>query len=183
MMDIGFVDATIEAAFAGVERDEECTLHQAQLSDQTMDREISATEWRNAKARDQATDWRDVPDADLDKCDAALSHATPKCWRFYLPAYMRRAMRLLDASILETWFPGSVVSHLSYSSKSLKAYTLERFEMLDIAQQDAVKTFLEYVRDYPASGTSYRREADLAIRKYWGLERKDRPAGPKIVLP
>ena len=182
-MDIATVDAAIEAAFAGVERDEECTLHQAQLRDHTLDREIAETEWDEAKARDRATDWLDVPDADLDECDAALSHATPECWRFYLPAYMRRALRLLDASITETWFPGSVVSHLSCPSKSLEGYVLERFELLNAAQQKAVRTFLEYIRDYPAPRTSYRREAEIALQRYWGLEAQNRPTGPKIILP
>ena len=182
-MDIEFVNATIEAAFAGVKRDEECTLHQAQLSDETMDREIPETEWQAAKAHDRATDWRDVPDDDLDKCDAALSHAMPGCWRFYLPEYMRRALRLLDASISETWFPGSVIAHLSYPSKQQEGYILERSELLDAAQQKAVRTFLEYVRDYPAPRTSYRREAELALHKYWGLDQKDRPTRRKIILP
>jgi hypothetical protein len=130
-MDMATVDAAIEAAFARVECDEECTLHQAQLLDQTMDRKISEEEWREAKDRDEATDWLNVPDADLDECDTALSHSTPQCWRFYLPAYMRRAMRLLGASILETWFPGSVVFHLSYPSKSIEGHVLDRFKLLD----------------------------------------------------
>lgn len=144
-MDIVTVDATIEAAFAGVERDEECTLHQAQLRDHTLDREIADREWHEAKERDQATDWRDVPDDDLDESDAALSHATPECWRFDLPAYMRRALRLLDASILETWFPGSVVSHLGYPSKPLEGHILPRFELLNTAQQKAVRAFLGFL--------------------------------------
>jgi hypothetical protein len=182
-MDMATVDAAIEAAFARVECDEECTLHQAQLLDQTMDRKISEEEWREAKDRDEATDWLNVPDADLDECDTALSHSTPQCWRFYLPAYMRRAMRLLGASILETWFPGSVVFHLSYPSKSIEGHVLDRFKLLDGAQQKAVGTFLEYVRDYPAARTSYRREAELALRQYWGLEEQNRPTGRKIVLP
>jgi hypothetical protein len=182
-MDIATVDATIEAAFAGVSRDEGCTLHRAQLLDQTMDREITETDWRDAKNRDQAMDWRDVPDDDLDECDAALSHATPECWRFYLPAYMRRAMRFLDTSILETWFPGSVLSHLTYPTKPLQGYALDRFRTLDAAQQKAVRTFLEYVRDYPVARTSYRRDAEIALGKYWGLEEQSRPTGPKIVLP
>jgi hypothetical protein len=35
-MDLESLDAEIEAAFRNVERDEDCTLHQAQLSDQGM---------------------------------------------------------------------------------------------------------------------------------------------------
>jgi hypothetical protein len=184
-MDIATVDATIESAFAGVVRDENCTLHQAQLRDQTLDRDIPEAEWRSAKDTDRETDWRQISDAALDECDAALSHATPQSWRFYLPAYMRRALRLLDADLLDTFLPGSVVFHLTYArpSPSSESYILDRFKMLDSAQGKAVSMFLEYVRDYPAARTSYRKEAELALRKYWGLDEQKRPQGPKIIVP
>jgi hypothetical protein len=179
------VGATIEAAFIGVERDEDCTLHQAQLADQGMSREISDAEWQSARERDQATDWRQVPTASLDECDAALSHATPQSWKFYLPAYMCRALQLLEADILDTWFPGSLIHHLSCPSKSpgLESYVFDRFRMLNSAQGQSVAPFLQFIRDFPATRTSYRREAEAALRKYWKLDEEKRPEGPKIILP
>lgn len=184
-MDLETLDSVIETAFCDVMRDEGCTLHQAQLADQGMGRKISDAEWRAAKVRDQETDWRGVPTAFLDECDAALSHATPLSWRFYLPAYMSRTLRLLDADILETMLPGTVIFHLTYSDKhpGQAANTLERFHTLSAAQQQAVRSFLEYIRDYPRQVTSYSEEAQLALRKYWGLDEQRRPGGPKIVRP
>ena len=90
------VIALIEAAFTDVGRDEDCTLHQAQLADQSMSREISQEEWDAEKLRDPETDWREVPAESLDECSAALSHASPQSWLFYIPAYMRRALELWD---------------------------------------------------------------------------------------
>jgi len=181
-MDLSTVDATIEAAFLGVERDEECTLHEAQLRDHTLDREISDAEWQAARGKDRETDWRQVPAEYLDECDAALSHATPRSWRFYLPAYMRRALRLLDA---DTWLPGSVIFHLTYSGKSpmMASYKLERFNLLDVVQGEAVRQFLEYCRDHPGRRSYYQRDAELALGKYWALDEPKRPQGPKIILP
>jgi len=99
--DIRDIQTLIEDAFVGIQRDDGCTLHQNQFSDTFGDFDISDEEWnrlRDAERfRDPETDWRDVPAASLDECDAALSHAPPQCWCFYLPAYMRRALELLDA--------------------------------------------------------------------------------------
>lgn len=100
--DIEGVLALIDLAFAGLQRDEDCTLHQAQLLDQTMSREISEEEWAAAKGLDPQTDWRDVPAASLDECDAVLSHASPQSWLFYIPAYMKRALELLDDDSIQS---------------------------------------------------------------------------------
>jgi hypothetical protein len=185
IMDRETLHATIEAAFLDVQRDESCTLHQAQLSDQGMGREISDVEWRSAKEKDRETDWRQVPASFLDECDTALSHATPQSWRFYLPAYMRRALVLLEAATWKTWLPGSVVFHLTYPGKSpgLESYVLDRFNTLNAAQAQAVRLFLEYIRDYPPDSTSYGQDAESALRRYWELDEEHRPQGPKIILP
>jgi hypothetical protein len=147
-----------------------------------MRRDISEAEWQAAKDKDPETDWRLVPVSFLDECDTALSHATPQSWRFYLPAYMRRALRLLDTDL---WFPGSVIFHLTYRGKPPETdlYTLERFNTLNATQGQAVKLFLEYIRDYPAHRTSYRRDAEVALGKYWDLEKHKQPQGPKLILP
>ena len=51
----------LEVAFLGVQRDEQCTLHQAQLADQSLGRKTSREEWEAAGRLDPETDWRDVP--------------------------------------------------------------------------------------------------------------------------
>lgn len=183
-MDLATLDATIEAAFLDVERDEDCTLHQAQLIDDAIRREIPHAELQAAKDKDPETDWRRVPATYLDECDAALSHATPQSWRFYVPAYMRRALHLLDATILETELPGSVIFHLTYSDEYPGdcSYHLERFKLLNAAQGQAVRLFLEYIRDYPAEQSYNQQDAKLALRKYWELDERKRPQGTKLIL-
>lgn len=43
--------ALIDGAFDGTRRDENCTIHQAQLADDTLDREIPDEEWLVAKRK------------------------------------------------------------------------------------------------------------------------------------
>jgi hypothetical protein len=166
----------------GLKRDEECTLHQAQLDDESGSRRISREEWMAAKLWDPETDWRDVPASALEECDAALSHASAQSWHFYLPAYMERALDLID-----TWgrtppeqrplrvedLPFSVVWHLTYCDKSgLGPLHLERYHRLNEAQESAVVAFLEFVRD---SHSFLADEADEALRKYWAMPQDQRP--------
>jgi len=79
--DIRDVQTLIEDAFVGNQRDDDCTLHQSQLSDTLGEFDISDEEWnrlRDAERfRDPETDWRTVPAAALEERDVALSHATP----------------------------------------------------------------------------------------------------------
>src|SRR5580692_11552370 len=72
-------------------------------------------------------------------------------------------------------------STLAIRSKSLEWYVFDRFKILDAAQHDAVRAFLEYVREYPGARTSYREEADRALARYWGFDERIRPTGPKII--
>jgi hypothetical protein len=181
-MDRTTVAKSIRDAFQGVERDEECTLHQAELPDHIGDRDIAESDWQEAKNKDQQTDWRDVPAGFLDECEAALSHASVRCWRFYLPAYMSRALQLLDVSIWKTCLPGSVIFHLTFGGErdSLAARRFERYEALSFQQKNAVRSFLEYVRNYPTEVKSYRDDAETALRNYWALDERDRLQGPNL---
>jgi hypothetical protein len=144
--------ALIDLAFAGLQRDEDCTLHQAQLLDQTMSREISEEEWAAAKGLDPQTDWRDVPAASLDECDAVLSHASPQSWLFYIPAYMKRALELLDDDSIQSNLPNSVIFHLTFekADQGLWWYGLERFKQLTSQQVEAVVGFLSYIVAHPS---------------------------------
>jgi hypothetical protein len=172
------IRALIETAFGDVRRDEDCTLHQAQWRDHYGDDSSLTDEqldsiYEQKKQLDPETDWRDIdPDA-IDECDAALSHADLQAWRFFIPAYMRRALDLLDT---EVWLPGSVIFHLTASHDGpLRHRTLERYEQLNEAQQAAVIAFLEYVRDYPAKNRWHSKSALEALEAYWKLSVDKRP--------
>jgi len=175
------VIALIEVAFAGITRDEDCTLHQAQLAGQSLSREISQEEWDAEKLRDPETDWRDVPAASIDECSAALSHATPRCWLFYMPAYMKRALELRDADSLETHLPDSVIFHLTHERENygLAVYVLERFLQMNPQQEAAVVSFLEYFRDTADECRS--RGASGALSSYWSLPPEKRQRALIIV--
>ena len=62
------------------------TLHQAQLADQTMDREIPEKEWKDVGDSDAARTWQDITDEELISCDAALSHFDETSFVYNLPA-------------------------------------------------------------------------------------------------
>lgn len=172
----------LDSAFVGTQRDDYFTLHQAQLADQSMSREISREEWDAEKLRDPETDWRDVPANSLDECPAALSHASPQSWLFYLPAYMRYALELLAADALEEAdLPSSVIFHLTYNDKPpLQGYVLDRFEQLTPSQEHAVVAFLECFRDHSRPWLS--KSADEALSTYWALP-ADKRVRPRIIIP
>jgi hypothetical protein len=178
-MDLQAVLALIDEAFAGVQRDEDCTLHHAQLLDHTLDREVSEDEWNDAKRRDPETDWRDIPASSIDECDAALSHATLKSWLFYMPAYMRRALQLLDT---DAWLPGSVIFDLTYDNKhqDLGWRTIERFRQLTPLQVEAVDVFLSYIIAQPRKHSWITDHATEALNSYWALPASERPRGIEI---
>lgn len=168
----------IVAAFKNVKRDDSYTLHEAQLTDQGMGREISAKEFADAKRLDPHQDWRDIPGAAIDECDAALSHLSPEGWRFYIPAYMIRAIEQLHQPVWKTSLPGSVVYHLTYPTKKevpLQFYVLDRFKLLDEMQAKAVSSFLNYVAMFAPEADGIRKEAQVALSRYWALPPAQRP--------
>jgi hypothetical protein len=71
----------------------EMSLHQAQLGDQSMSREISETEWEAAGKIDAGRNWGDFSDEELMSCDAALAHLEEVSFVYYLPAFLLFAVR------------------------------------------------------------------------------------------
>ena len=113
----------------------------------------------------------------LDECDAALSHASPKSWLFYLPAYMKRALELHDAGPFTSWLPGSVIFHLTYDRKDPQqiSYLLERFTQLTPEQERAVVAFLSYYSFQGRERNRYAEDAKAALDNYWALASGKRP--------
>jgi|ERR1700710_549898 len=176
-MQQSLVIAKLTAAFADVQCDESLTLHEAQLVDQSLGGSVSAAEIHAAKRRDTHRDWRDVPVEDLDECDAALSHLSPEGWKFYLPAYLRRALDLIHKPIWETWLPGGVLHQLSLSAKypDLAADSARRFQTLDEAQVEAVADVLRFIEEVVSPGSSLHRDAQSALERFWALPPGERP--------
>jgi hypothetical protein len=137
------------------------TLRQAQLADQSMDREISQEEWDATGRIDHAVLWRDVEPALLIACDAALSHLSEAGFVYYIPAYMRLALNQMASLTDPPWEVfGSTVAHLEGKNN----YALGRYKRFSDAQIDAVIEFLRQVR--AAEGFEGKMAKD-ALERYW----------------
>jgi hypothetical protein len=167
----------IERAFAGVQRDPEQSLHQAQLDDQGIAREISVEERERAGLLDDHTEWHEVSESELQECPDAMSHLLPASWVFYLPAYMRAAIGLLDKPLWKADLPHRVLFALTYQDNypGIGHYYLARFERLTASQTEAVTQFLRFVEHNAAGENFYSRDAREALQSYWGLPPKERP--------
>jgi hypothetical protein len=176
-MQLNLVIAKLTSAFADVQCDELLTLHEAQLVDRAFDDSVSAAEIQASKRLDTCTDWREVPAEHLDECNAALSHLSPKGWKFYLPAYLRRALDLIHKPIRETWLPGGVLHQLTLSTKypDLAAESARLFQTLDEAQVQAVADVLRFVEESVSPGTSLHQDAQSALERFWALPPEKRP--------
>jgi hypothetical protein len=160
------VEAAIRSAFADVERDETMTLHQAQVVESALDtpHDEHRRNFEAARLKDRETRWQDIPAASIDECEAALFFLEPGGWRFYLPAFLLRALSLLHASAVDTNIPASVIVSLTISDRS-ERFSLIRFELLSQAQARAVALFLTFAAtDHP---NHHARDAQNALNLYW----------------
>ena len=166
-------------AFAGVPRDDFLTLHEAQIEDQSLGRSISKEELTAARALDTHESWTEVPGHFLDECDAALSHLSPEGWLFYLPAYMRRAIELIDLPLWESALALDVVFHLTLPdlNSGNRELALKRFALLNEVQVTAVAAFLRFLgANAPmTSGLTINSRPAEALESYWALASGSRP--------
>ena len=159
-MSVQSVVARIEQVFPELPLPD-MTLRQAQLLDETLDREISQEEWDATGRIDHAVVWKDIEPAVLIGCDAALSHISEVGFVYYIPAYMRLALNQLAAVADRQWETfGSIVFHLTDRSN----YTFARFRRFSDMQIDTVIDFLRQVR---AAGGVEAQMAEEALGAYW----------------
>ena len=147
----------IAQAFAGVSREGGISLHGTQVLDDwgTRDAALAVAEL------DTDTDWTEVPTADLQRFDSALSFLDPIGFRYYLPAYMTWDLsRCLGLDAL--WFESHLLFHLGYIAQDddgQKEY--RRTSLLDARQRNAALRYLRFIADYGTESSS--REALAAI--------------------
>lgn len=146
-MDAIDVIACIENAFQGVVR-AETSLRQLLLTDQFgMARHITESEWRAAgKARVDAI-WQEIPDAEIEECHGLLAHMNAEEFQYYLPAYMRCAVKRHDETMWGTEVPERTVSSLSpaKTGKGVCPSSIAQYAALNAAQRNAVIVFLTLV--------------------------------------
>ncbi|HLK90980.1 MAG TPA: DUF6714 family protein [Polyangia bacterium] len=149
----------IEEAFGGVCRGA-VTLHEAEVIDDYG----TESERQRARKLDREDDWREVPDVSIAACPNALSFLDPVSWRFYLPAYMRFALRHLEDS------RSGAIDHAIYSLdkgevRDIADWKLERFGTLDAAQARAVQRFLAFAAENDDFCDGHA--AKTALDAYW----------------
>ena len=157
--------AEIERAFDGVQRGDGVTLNQTCVLDDYGDEE------EQAKARRKDTDnrWQDVPKAKLEwhSCAVAMSFLDAIGFRYYIPAFMRWAVRCYDLPRSEA--PGNIISGLDPGElgDSLYEYNMSRFRILNEAQATAVAHFLQFFAGPPGENSLNDDTAREALDHYW----------------
>lgn len=157
--EIEVVIAEIRSAFHGVPRGE-ISIHQAMSIDV-----FGSEKWmEQARSLDKETNWEDVPDDYIPKCENSLSHLDPKSWRYYLPCYMIWALRNFRTS--NSFVIDSTVYSLTLpKEEDLKEYHLKRYHTLSRDQSMAVRKFLELMSKGWGFVDAY--VAGIALRKHW----------------
>ena len=112
------------------------------------------------------TDWRLIPEEVIDLNHQSLPFFSPEAYRFYLPAYLRRAIDTLfvaDINVLEFTLYNLVPDKTS--SRILKRFE-RRKQALDDRQKQVVIRFLEFVKKWCDDDT-LSRVADEGLKEYW----------------
>jgi hypothetical protein len=152
------------------------SLHQAQLADQSMSREIPEQEWIAAGWVDAERSWQAFGDDELLACDAALAHLEETAFVYYLPAFLIFAVHHCAA----TWPDPSeaLVGSTVFSVTQRGPHNLGRYKRLNPEQRAAVVAFLEFIAEN--GNHSERPQAEKALKRYW---KTDEASKPLIVVP
>ena len=152
--------AAIISAFAGVQRENGMSLHEADV----LDMYGSPAECAAARKMDSDQSWEEVPSADIARFYSVLSFFDPKGFRYYLPAYMIWSLRNYETSASPS--ADATIFALTFSGDhKYERYHRERFELLTKDQARAVCRFLQYLIEY--GGEDYSEAAQRAFDSYW----------------
>jgi hypothetical protein len=154
----------------------EITLHQAQLSDQSMSRKISDKEWKDTGKIDGGRTWRDLTDEELISCSAALAHFDEDSFVYHLPAFLIFALRHCGVEWSHpAWSQvGSTVFFVTHREPSM----LGRYKRFSPLQRQAVIAFLEFFAEHGRDSNS--TDAQKALKRYW---KTDEATKPLIIIP
>ena len=165
--------AEIEEAFVGVPFPK-TTLHEAELVDETLFRDVTDDEIETAIKKDKVSHWNEVLPSHIEECEAAFSHLTPDGFLFYMPAYMCYVLESLGTKGDNSNAYDKTLTHLELSDEpSLRSYCLERFKMFNEKQSIAVLSYLKRIKEISSADDA--KTIDAAIDKYWGQFEKNKP--------
>jgi hypothetical protein len=148
------VIAEIDTAFSGVTLGAGVGLHEGQGLDDYRPR----NELVEVRAKDEKTDWRRIPRAELSRCYSSLSFFDAEGMRFHLPAFM-------IADLLDELMNFDVVFTLTHGLADgvSDAHAMAKFELLSEAQARAVVHYLSL----KAEDEWDREVIQQALRNYW----------------
>lgn len=157
----------IERAFDGIARPE-TSLRQFNLTDKHgMSGDISASDWARAANLRVDAIWQDIPDVEIKECGNQLAHMQADEFLYYLPAYMRYAVKHVTLSIWESDILGGVVFSLSPKSQitALNLYHLAQLVLINKSQKNSIVNFLNFLAT--TADEVHRPDAMKAIERYW----------------
>jgi hypothetical protein len=110
--------------------------------------------------------WKEVARDDLQYHQHDLPFFSPAGLSYYLPAYLFAALEPLGDTLEFT------VYHVDPETEDAdqREYWAERFERMTPAQKNAIRMWLEYVRDEMVPRQMFRTTVQAALDKYWGRE-------------
>jgi hypothetical protein len=154
--------ATIVAAFGEMQREDGVSLHEADALNNYGVEEDPA----RARAVDTEHHWWEVPDAHMERLYWAHSYFDAKGFRYYLPAYMTWALRVLPEPNANTTSLDSLLYTLTPSEEPPESNWLfqKQVALLTSEQCKAICSFLQYLVRY---GDGYGEMAQEALNRYW----------------
>lgn len=142
--------AQIERAFAKVRLGDGVSIREAIVIDDYGD----AGQRRAARNQDEKGDWRLIPDSIISNSSSALSFFDLEGMRYNLPAFMRFTLRNFDSDS----------NSISATVFSVSNGENTKFQLLTPDQRDAVRAFLEFLRDEP---TGWFRDKTTKALPLW----------------
>jgi hypothetical protein len=149
--------AQIEEAFRDTVIEDGVTLHQMDVIDDYG----SEAEFIKAKANDPEKTWQEISEEKLEKFGMSMIFLDPKGFCFYLPAFMRIALRKWNPDGSRYSLDG-VIFALYHGPKDFHA---EAFALLNKQQLASVANFLKIIESFDGN---YSSEASRGLSNGWG---------------
>ncbi|KFA90911.1 DUF6714 family protein [Archangium violaceum] len=126
-----------------------------------------ADDWESAElARAfKGRQWKELSPVELQYHSS--SFLSSEGFRYYLPAYLLAALEDHGNLMPHTVYGLTLPQGSSPEEQRLRAWQLERFEVLSPTQKRAVRAFLEFARDEASHYFSQGQEPRLALERYW----------------
>src|SRR6185503_5323688 len=166
-MDTSQTLKVIGAAFDGVARPD-ISLRQFLLTDQKgLAGTVTDQAWLEAGNRRNDSRWQEIPDAEIEECGVVLAHMEAPEFQYYLPAYMRYAVRHLHLDFWKWEILAMTVAslHPSLYPMDVWPHAVAKYSLFTRAQRQAATQFLRFVVESAAD--IFRPEAKDALERDW----------------